>query len=599
MKNNIFKTTLFTVNLNDKNFVMTLAVIFLLSYISPVFSATVSDKSMAWGAMAMQLFGGLALFLFGIEQMSDALKIVAGERMKAILAKLTINRFMGAATGAFVTAVIQSSTVTTVLVVGFISAGLMSLSQSVGIIMGANIGTTITAQIVAFKVTKIAFLMIGVGFTAMFVCDNDKFKQYGNILMGIGLVFFGMTIMGDAMKPLRDYPPFLELMTQMDTPLIGIIVAALFTGLIQSSSATTGIIIVMASQGFISLPAGIALAFGANIGTCLTAVLASIGKPREAVRAAMVHVFFNVAGVLIWFMFINQFAEYVALLSPSHPELNGLARLAAETPRQIANAHTIFNIANAFIFIGFSTQIARLVEKIIPDKPLEEENKIVKAKYLNEALLNTSFLALERVRLEVLHMGEVVQEMLNKIMPAILKGDQQALKTIRKMDDRVDILYQQIIAYMGKISKGTLTDLQSKEFLDLLAAVNDLENIGDTIETNLVELGQQRINAGFSISQPTRKVLVDFHAVIERALASSIQAVAQSNKKTAKLVVNMKAEISNLAHSAATHQAARLVAEEPNRIPAYTIEIDIIEKQKRIFYLTRRMAKSVMAMEPR
>ena len=218
---------------------------------------------------------------------------------------------------------------TTVLVVGFITAGLMSMSQSVGVIMGANIGTTITAQIVAFKVTKAALLMIGVGFCMLFMSKSERTKQYGAMLMGLGLVFFGMSVMSDAMKPLRSFQPFLDLMIQMENPIIGILIAAAFTGLIQSSSATTGIVIVMASQGFITLPAGIALAFGANIGTCVTAMLASIGKPREAVRAAVVHVFFNVAGVLLWIMFIPQLAEVVTASRPpirSSMALPGLAR---------------------------------------------------------------------------------------------------------------------------------------------------------------------------------------------------------------------------------------------------------------------------------
>ncbi|HXK55831.1 MAG TPA: Na/Pi symporter, partial [Gammaproteobacteria bacterium] len=409
------------------------------------------------------------------------------------------------------------------------------------------------------------------------------------------LVFFGMSVMSDAMKPLRSFQPFLDLMIQMENPLIGILIAAGFTGLIQSSSATTGIVIVMASQGFITLPAGIALAFGANIGTCVTAVLASIGKPREAVRAAAVHVLFNVAGVIIWFFFIPQLAELVTLVSPAHPELTGVDRLGAETPRQIANAHTLFNVANTILFIGFTTQLARIVERLIPDRALEDEVMGVSAKYLDAELLSTPSLAIDRVRLEVLHMGEKVQEMLKEIMPAILSGNRETLTAIRDKDDQVDLLYAQIIDYMGQISKRKLTEQQTNEFMGLMEAVTALENIGDTIETNLVVLGNERIEAGVSISKPTRKVLSDFHVVIERALASAIQAVSQSNQDVAKLVIGMKDEISNLADSAATHQAARLVAEEPNRIPAYTIEIDIIEKQKRIYYFAKRMAKTVFS----
>ena len=561
----------------------------------PALAAGDSENVMNWGVMGMQLFGGLALFLFGMEQMADALKAVAGERMKTILAKLTSNRFMGAVTGAFVTAVIQSSSVTTVLVVGFITAGLMSLSQSVGVIMGANIGTTITAQIVAFKVTKAALLMIGGGFSMLFISKNEKIKQYGAMLMGLGLVFFGMSVMSDAMKPLRSYQPFLDLMVQMENPLIGILIAAAFTGLVQSSSATTGIVIVMASQGFITLPAGIALAFGANIGTCVTAMLASIGKPREAVRAAMVHVLFNIAGVVLWFLFIPQLAEVVTSLSPTYPELTGIDKLGAETPRQIANAHTIFNIANTIIFIGFTAQFARLVERLIPDRPIEEEGLVVTAKYLEPDLLKTPAFALDRVRMEMLNMGERVQAMVDKIMPAILSGNKNTLTEIREMDDEVDILYEQILEYMGGISKGTLTGAQTQELLNLMTALSELENIGDTVETNLVDLGNDRIDAGFSISESTAKVLNDFHDVVKKALSGAILAVAHNSPEAAQEVIKMKDEITDLAESAAAHQASRLVAEEPNRIAAYTTEIDIIEKQKRIYYFSKRMAKTVLA----
>ncbi|MEN8177412.1 MAG: Na/Pi cotransporter family protein [Pseudomonadota bacterium] len=594
----MLSTNLFEFNSTSKKWTLALLTSLAAAFMAyPLMAATGAESGMDWGVMGMQLFGGLALFLFGMEQMAEALKAVAGERMKNILAKLTANRFMGATTGAFVTAVIQSSSVTTVLVVGFITAGLMSMSQSVGVIMGANVGTTITAQIVAFKVTKAALLMIGVGFSMLFAAKNDRTKQYGTMLMGLGMVFFGMSVMSDAMKPLRSYQPFLDLMIHMENPLIGILVAAGFTGLIQSSSATTGIVIVMASQGFITLPAGIALAFGANVGTCVTALLASIGKPREAVRAAMVHITFNIAGVLIWLFFIDHLAAFVTSFSPTHPELSGVDRLGAETPRQIANAHTVFNIANTLIFIGFTTQIARMVEWLIPDKPLEEEELMISAKYLDEELLSTPSLALDRVRLEVLHMGETVQNMLDDIMPAILQGNKESLIAVRDLDDKVDILYEQIVDYMGRISKHSLTDQQTEEFLKLMEAVSDLENIGDTIETNLVDLGFDRINAGFSISAPTREVLTGFHKVITKAFLAAVQAVSQNNENVALTVTAMKDEISKMSDSAAAHQAERLVAEEPNRIPAYTIEVDIIEKQKRIYYFAKRMAKTVLPVE--
>ena len=564
--------------------------------VTPALAESGAVDEIDWWNMGMTLFGGLALFLFGMEQMADALKAVAGERMKLILAKLTTNRFMGAATGAFVTAVIQSSSVTTVLVVGFITAGLMSLSQSVGVIMGANIGTTITAQIIAFKVTKAALLMVAVGFSMLFFSKQEKIKQYGGMLMGLGLVFFGMSVMSDAMKPLRSYQPFLDLMTSMENPLVGILIAAVFTGLIQSSSATTGIVIVMATQGFITLQAGIALAFGANIGTCVTAMLAAIGKPREALRAAVVHVLFNVFGVLVWVGFITPLAEFVTWLSPSHPELTGNQRLAAEAPRQIANAHTIFNIANTLLFIGFTGQFARLVEKLVPDKPLEEL-VIAKPKYLDEELLETPSLALDRARLEIGNMGGRVIAMLQDIMPAIISGDRTMLKNIAKIDDEVDILHGHIVTYLGRISQKALTENQTSVLVNLMAATNDLENIGDIIETDLVHLGLEGIEAQVTISEQTRGVLRKLHDITSTTAELAIDAIMDNDQRAAQEVIALKADINRLMESATMHEARRLVAEEPNRLAAYTLEIDIIEKLKRIYYFAKRIAKAVAPEE--
>lgn len=543
-------------------------------------------------AMFLGLLGGLALFLYGMELMSDALKAVAGERMKDILARLTVNRWLGVATGAFVTAVIQSSSVTTVLVVGFITAGFMTLTQSIGVIMGANIGSTFTAQLIAFQVDELALLLIAVGFLPMFVTRKERWRQYGAATLGIGLIFFGMSVMSEAMAPLRTYAPFLELMRGLERPAVGILVGLVFTALIQSSAATTGIVIVLAGQGLINLPAGIALALGANIGTCVTALLACIGKPREAVRAALVHLIFNVAGVLIWIELIEPLAHVVTWLSPSHPELTGAERLAAEAPRQIANAHSLFNIANTLIFIGFTSQFARLVSWLVPERP-EAEEAVGRARFLDEELLATPSLALDRVRMEAMRMGERVQEMLARILPAIIAGNRDSLAEVKAMDDAVDSLHAQIIGYLGKISRLTLTEAQTADLIHLMGAVNDLENIGDVIETNLVVLGNERIDQGLSISQPTREVLNGFHRAVTKSVWGAVQAVAQKNALAAQTVMDMKQEINRIADSAALHQARRLVAAEPKRIPAYTIEMDIIEKLKRIYYFAKRMAKSV------
>jgi phosphate:Na+ symporter len=348
--------------------------------------SSMASTTLQYGAILTGLGGGLALFLYGMRKMTDALKIVAGGGMKDLLGRLTTNRFTGAVAGTLVTAVIQSSSVTTVLIVGFITADLMSFSQSIGVIIGANIGTTITAQIIAFKVTKYALLLIGVGFLMEIMAKNRKVRHYGIVLMGLGLIFFGMELMSDATRPLRTYQPFIDLMQEMKNPIQGILIGLLFTTLVQSSSATTGIVIVLAGQGFITLEAGIALVLGANIGTCITAPLSAIGKPREAIQAATAHIIFNVLGVLLWVAFIPQLADVARSISPSSPELQGAARMAADSPRQIANAHTLFNVGNALVFIWFITPLARLVERIVPKRP-EPKTVRIRAQYLDELFL--------------------------------------------------------------------------------------------------------------------------------------------------------------------------------------------------------------------
>ena len=345
-----------------------------------------SAHSLQVGALVTDLGGGLALFLYGMSKMTEALRTVAGGGMKTLLARLTTNRFTAALAGIIITAVVQSSSVTTVLVVGFISAGLLTLSQSIGVILGASVGTTVTAQIVAFKVTKYALVLIGIGFLLELTARSEKVKHYGILLMGLGLIFFGMELMSQATYPLRTYAPFIELMQSLKNPLLGILIGTVFTAIVQSSSATTGVVIVLAGQGFISLNAGIALVFGANVGTCITALLATIGKPREAIRAAVVHVVYKTTGVLIWLPFIAQLAATVTSISPSAPELEGTARLAAESPRQIANAHTLFNVANLLLFIWFTPLLAKIARRVVPDRPEPEPGRI-EPRYLEEYFL--------------------------------------------------------------------------------------------------------------------------------------------------------------------------------------------------------------------
>ncbi len=543
--------------------------------------------------LLMGLFGGLALFLYGMDQLADSLKAVAGGRMKALLSRLTTNRFTAAFSGALVTAVIQSSSVTTVLVVGFISAGLMTMVQSVGVIMGANIGTTITAQIIAFKITEYALLLVAVGFAVRFLTGRERVRHQGMILMGLGLIFVGMGVMGDAMDPLRSYPFFIDLMREMETPVWGILIGAIFTALVQSSSATTGVVIVLAAQGFITLPAGIALAFGANIGTCVTALLAALGKPREALRAASVHVLFNVLGVVVWVAFIDQLADLVMSVSPTAEGLRGLERLAAETPRQIANAHTLFNVANTVLFLPFAGVFVRVVERLIPELP-PSDTEVVRPRYLDTELFRTPSLAADRARLEVLHMGERVRGMITGILPALFEGTNEDLIEVKSLDEGVDLLHGKIVTYLRRLSQENLSEPVSQDLLSIMEAANDLEAIGDVIETNLVVQGLERLQEGVVVSRVTQEVLTEFQQMVLGAFDLALQAVSQRSREAASAVVAMKAEVNQMADKASLHEVRRLIADEPRRLETYTLEVDVLKNLKRIYYFSKRMARGVL-----
>ena len=558
-----------------------------------------SDKnSLHVFTMIMGLFGGLALFLYGMEKMADALKAVAGERLKSVLAKLTTNRVTGALTGAFVTAIIQSSSVTTVLVVGFITAEVMSFSQAVGVIFGTNIGTTITAQIIAFKVTKYALLLISVGFGMLFIGNKERMKQYGAMVMGLGLIFFGMGVMSNAMKPLQSYQPFLDLMAHMDNPILGILTAACFTGLVQSSSATTGIVIVMASQGFITLTAGIALIFGANVGTCITALLASIGKPREAIRAGVVHILFNIIGVVIWLGFINQLAQMVIWLSPVAQGVSGVEKLAAETPRQIANAHTIFNIANAIIFLPFAKLIARQAEWLVPDKPAVEAEleaaPTLTTQYLNPELLAMPALAIEQARRAILLMAEVVQGMLADIMPAFMANNMQIIKDVSQREDQVDYLQRQTTSYLTQIAHGDLSLQESELTVQLLHVATDLEHIGDVIAESLVELLVKKAEGDIEFSEEGREELIAYHRRILESYGQAIEAFENDDAALAQAVTKMKPELNRLEYVYRQTHYERLSRELKTSIDSSKIHLDLVDNLRRINSYAESIARTVV-----
>jgi phosphate:Na+ symporter len=550
--------------------------------------------SIEWGHLLMGVFGGMSLFLMGMDILSQALKALAGEGLKKILGELTTNRFTGAFTGALVTAIIQSSTVTTVLVVGFVSAGLLSLEQSIGVILGANIGSTFTAQIIAFKVTQYGLLLLFLGFVGRLLGKKEKLVLVAGMVLGLGLIFFGMDLMSQSTQPLRTYQPFLNLLQQMANPVLGILVGAVFTALVHSSAATTGIVIVLASEGFVTLEAGIALALGANIGTCVTAMLASIGRPREALRAATVHILFNTIGVLIWAGFIDQLAELVRAISPLAEGLEGKAKLAAETPRQIANAHTAFNVLNTLLFIGFVGPLAHLIEWLIPvtKRPMLEGPVV--ARFLDPIYLETPSLALDRVRLELARLGRHVYRVVVAAPQAVLDGTEEDLRDLERMDDGIDGLQQLILTYLGQISQRALTQAEMEKLHAYFEIANHFENIGDTIETNLVALGRERIRQNLQLSLETRTALARIYDLVAWSVEKAGSATETGDPLVAQEIIRAKDDINRLSRETHVHLETRLVASAPKRAATIRVETDLLENLKRIYYFTKKIAKTVV-----
>jgi phosphate:Na+ symporter len=394
---------------------------------------------------------------------------------------------------------------------------------------------------------------------------------------------------------MRTYQPFLDLMARMEVPLLGILVGAVFTGLVQSSAATTGIAIVMASEGLVTLPAGIALALGANIGTCVTAILAAIGKPTDARRVALIHVLFNVAGVLLWLPFIGHLTDYVRWLSPTHPELAGAQRLAAEVPRQIANAHTTFNIINTLLFLPISGLFARLVETLIPERPVEEK-VVVEPRFLDDELLRSPSLALGRVRLELGHLGEIVQEMLSRAMQAFSTG-RSGFEEVIKMDDQADLLQKYILDYLGRIRRSELTDTESRDFIALMSASDHLEGVGDTIESTLVEAGLKLIDRNITPSETASALLKQMYEPVERSLDAAIRATRDADPTAAQEVLALRSDVNSRMERFIQHQAGRLSAGDPKRPTIFQIEMQVMDGLKRIYTLSKRIARVTMPPE--
>lgn len=423
--------------------------------------------------IAINLFGGLGLFLFGMSYMGEGLQKTAGSKMKDILAALTKNRLMGVLVGTLVTGVIQSSSATTVMVVGFVNAGLMNLNQAVGIIMGANIGTTVTAFLVSLNITKVATFMVGLGVVVYLAAKKKKVKSIAEVIIGFGILFIGMKTMGNAMKPLETNPLFTSLMTKFDNPFLGILVGFVMTAILQSSSATTGLLIAVATTGVITFEQAYPIIFGQNIGTCVTALIAGIGANKTAKRAAVIHLLFNVAGTLIFILLLRHPVQYLVYeIVPTY------------VPQQIAAGHIFFNIVNVIILFPFANLLVKASELIIKTDGSEEVHV---TKYIDERLLVTPSIALTQASKEVLHLGNVALEQFTTSIKAFFEGNEELAYRVFDLEKKVNELSKVTLQYLVKLDKASLTNYEKDKLVVLMNALNDIERVGDHAD-NIGEL---------------------------------------------------------------------------------------------------------------
>ncbi len=515
--------------------------------------------------MIISVLGGLGLFILGMEFMSEGLEKAAGDKLRRVLELLTFNRFAAILTGAGVTAVIQSSSATTVMVVGFVNAGLMDLTRAVGVILGANIGTTVTGQIVAFNISDIALPAIAVGVVMFLFVKKRVYRSIGQGILGFGILFLGISIMGRELATLQEYPGVLETLAMLGQyRLLGVLAGMLFTGIIQSSSATTAIVIVLTQQGMLDLNSAMALVVGSNIGTCVTALLASIGTSINARRAAIAHVLFNTIGAIIFIVALSPFTDLIQHLSSS-------------VDRQVAWGHTLFNLINTLLFLPFVTPYVSLINRLAPGK-----EDIIEAgpKYLDKNLLKTPVLALGAAEREIGRMADFTLDMIDDAMNMLIKSDVNILKAIERKEGVVDQLEKDISVYLANLAQHGLTRDQSRLLASYLHAVNDIERVGDHAE-NISSLVREKIEGSYPFSESALEELKDMYTKVRNMIAKAIAAYRAKNIALAREVLIDDNEIDRMEKRLRQRHVGR-INEGRCFPPSGVLYLDIIANFERI-----------------
>lgn len=492
--------------------------------------------------MAFGLFGGLGLFLYGMQLMADGLQKMAGDRLRRLIEVLTSTPITGMLIGAVVTMLIQSSSATSVMVVGFVNAGLMTLRQAISVIMGAAIGTTVTAFMVSLRLSDLALPAIGIGFLLSMIGKSKRMRFGGQALLGFGVLFLGLTIMGDAMKPLGSNPIFTGMILNFSQrPILGVLAGTIFTAVVQSSSATSSLVVALAAGGLLDLNASFSIILGANIGTTVTALLASIPMHLTAKRTALAQLVFKVVGVFIFLVLFNPFLAFIANAFPM-------------VHRQAANANIIFNVVNALLMLPFISLLERLVERLLPGvDPTEQAGAL----YLDSNLLNTPSVALGQAARELVRMGNLATEMLDKSLAAFSTSDRSYLTGVEQMEETIDQLERDIVDYLVRLSQNSLSNEQSARLNALLHVSSDLERIGDHAQ-NIADLADYRIEHRLPLSEEAEAELQDMSSQVRNLVAAAVSLLTSNNTASAKQIMTDEGSIDLLEKSLRRQHIKRL-----------------------------------------
>lgn len=493
--------------------------------------------------IALPVMGGLGLFLYGMNLMGIGLEKAAGDRLKRLIEILTNNRLMGVIVGAIVTMIIQSSSATTVMVVGFVNAGLMTLPQAVGVIMGANIGTTITAQLIAFNLTDYAPVAVAIGVALWIAASKKKAKSMAEILIGFGILFMGMDMMGNGLKPLGDMPVFADIMISLKNPVLGMLVGIGLTAILQSSSASVGLLQALAGQGLVHMDVAYPILFGQNIGTTTTALISSIGANKTAKRAAVLHFLFNLIGTILFMTVLrNPIESLVVKLSP------------IDIKRQIANAHTFFNLINVIIQIPFANLLVKIAKSLVPgDDKLEAQE----SKYLDPRIIETPSIALGQVKKEILRMGSIALDNVIKVKDALVECKYDNIDLVLEQEQRINRLQREITDYLVMLSNAPISDEEHKRINVFFNIINDVERVGDHTE-NIAELAMERRENDYPF---TDQAVLELHEIFDKvreALQQALDSFKSNDEALAKGVLVLEDEVDRLQVQNRTNHIERL-----------------------------------------